>query len=379
MFACLLAYLLCMLVSEVPTTTSCAELEFRCESGACVHTSQRCDGTPDCPDQSDEKDCHTSAATTFPTTPSAGCGEFEFQCKSDANACIHWSWRCDDDPDCPDESDEENCTTVTPATPTTTTPESTTAAIGCDENEFQCKSGSRGCIRSSWRCDNAADCPDGSDEENCNTTAPTTPATAAPHSTTPAIVCGEFEFQCKSDASACIHWSWRCDGDPDCPDHSDEKHCNITTPLTPAMDSFVNSDCGEFEFQCESDPTACIHWSWRCDDDPDCPDHSDEKNCNATTTTATPTTITQATSTTATTTTTTAPSEPSTASSMCEENQFHCQSDPEDICIPKSSRCDGYPDCPGESDEENCRPNCVNPADQTGCPGKSVSVISSSA
>ena len=37
--------------------------------------------------------------------------------------------------------------------------------IGCDSNEFTCQNGN--CIRDSWKCDGDNDCGDGSDERDC--------------------------------------------------------------------------------------------------------------------------------------------------------------------------------------------------------------------
>ncbi|KXJ28790.1 Frizzled-5 [Exaiptasia diaphana] len=44
-------------------------------------------------------------------------------------------------------------------------------------------------------------------------------------------VCLDSEFQCGDYKKSCIHKSWLCDGEPDCPDSSDERYCH-----TPAMD-----------------------------------------------------------------------------------------------------------------------------------------------
>ena len=40
-----------------PSPTNCTEDEFTCGNGVCVQSTQECDFTDDCGDQSDEMDC----------------------------------------------------------------------------------------------------------------------------------------------------------------------------------------------------------------------------------------------------------------------------------------------------------------------------------
>lgn len=84
--------------------------------------------------------------------------------------------------------------------------------------------------------------------------------------------CGEGEFKC-DDSSRCIDIKWKCDGDFDCGDHSDEtSNCTYTgfdDPETCRPDT---------EFKCVTSG-ECIHKSWKCDGDADCIDSSDEREC----------------------------------------------------------------------------------------------------
>jgi hypothetical protein len=79
------------------------------------------------------------------------------------------------------------------------------AEAACLDNQFQCQSGR--CIAATWKCDGEADCPDNSDENNC-------PGRSG---------CTSSEFEC--DNGNCIRSSWVCDGDNDCGDRSDEQNC----------------------------------------------------------------------------------------------------------------------------------------------------------
>nr|XP_013002072.1 low-density lipoprotein receptor-related protein 8 isoform X2 [Cavia porcellus] len=195
-------------------------------SHKCVPASWRCDGEKDCEGGADEAGCATL------------CAPHEFQCGN--RSCLASVFVCDGDDDCGDGSDERGC-----------------ADLACGPREFHCGDSS-GCIPDRWVCDRQFDCEDGSDEvaEHCGRAGQGT--TSAPAACAPST-----QFSCRS--GECIYLGWRCDGDHDCKDKSDEADCPVL------------ATCREDEFQC-GDGT-CVLEIKRCNQARDCPDGSDEAGC----------------------------------------------------------------------------------------------------
>lgn len=112
----------------------------------------------------------------------------------------------------------------------------------CTSGQHSC-GGSEKCIPWYWKCDGEPDCEDKSDE----------PATC------PARHCATQTFQCGN--GNCTSFPTICDKTDDCGDGTDEQNCNFK--------------CRKTEFKCISSG-RCIPLSWRCDGDADCKDGSDE-------------------------------------------------------------------------------------------------------
>ncbi|XP_026091548.1 low-density lipoprotein receptor-related protein 1B [Carassius auratus] len=139
--------------------------------------------------------------------------------------------------------------------------------------------------------------------------------------------CGPAEFQCQNQR--CIQLSWKCDGDEDCSDGSDED---------PHLCS--NRSCPADQFKCLNN--RCIPKRWLCDGTDDCGSNEDESNrtCSAQT---------------------------------CQPGQFPCENG---RCIPANWRCDRDDDCGDQSDESStCDFPTCEPLTQFGCTnGRCISV-----
>ncbi|XP_061694919.1 low-density lipoprotein receptor-related protein 8-like isoform X3 [Syngnathoides biaculeatus] len=213
--------------SEV--TEECEDGQFQCNNKRCIPTLWRCDDDDDCSDNSDEENCRKQT-----------CPPDKFDCGG-SNKCVSLSWRCDGERDCENGADEEDCASD---------------AKACPAGQFMCAN--RKCLAAVHVCDGDDDCGDGSDELKC----------------TSPLTCGPNRLRCNS--SECVPLMWSCDGDPDCADASDEgpERCGDGAGARP---THRRANCAAQEFRCANG--ECVRLSWKCDGDPDCKDKSDELDC----------------------------------------------------------------------------------------------------
>ncbi|XP_025940300.1 low-density lipoprotein receptor-related protein 2 [Apteryx rowi] len=164
----------------------------------------------------------------------------------------------------------------------------------CSSTQFLCADTER-CIPIWWKCDGQRDCRDGSDEPP----------------TCPHRYCPVGQFQCNDGNCTSSHFL--CNTRPDCPDRSDED------PVLCA-----NHQCETHQWQCAN--KRCIPEAWQCDRENDCGDNSDEDSTHC-------------------------------ASRTCPPGQFKCDNG---RCIPQSWKCDVDDDCGDNSDEPFHE--CMGPA-----------------
>ncbi|XP_014661661.1 PREDICTED: low-density lipoprotein receptor-related protein 12-like [Priapulus caudatus] len=157
-------------------------------------------------------------------------------------------------------------------------------SMGCPNN-YHCDN--RKCILAEWKCDGQDQCGDNSDEINCK--------------------CSAGKKQCGNEEEDCYSAQTQtCDGTLHCLNGRDERGCGV---------------CPSDMIRC-SKVQGCYNPEDRCNGVPHCADKSDEANCSA---------------------------------HVCspERGLFMCRNA---RCIQRSWTCDGMADCGGDdtSDEDSC-------------------------
>ena len=228
---------------ESETKHHCSQESFDCGNNNCINIVLLCDGHDNCGNGADELDCPEVDPDEFDKlTPNQRedfdqqmsnlkesiknerlCDNGYFDCGN--SNCIKSRFRCDDDDDCDNEEDEKDCQ------------EGSSFVLSddssCGPKHLECR-GERFCIPKKWLCDGHADCVSGNDEVNC-TAISECKGFSCPNTRIKKANLGNMTeckgFRCKN--GDCIPGYWRCDGDEDCKDDSDEQDCMALADPTP--------------------------------------------------------------------------------------------------------------------------------------------------
>ena len=261
----------------------------------------------------------------------------------------------------------------------------------CLNGHFTCQDGT--CILEHYVCDGVTDCPDSSDEVDCDHVCTFVDESVTErkdcflscHSSN--CTCSELYFHCS--LGGCVPWSRVCDGVNDCPNNEDEHICQFyylgsssLMPITRYSDRlhFTDDTAPILEdFHCQMG--ASIELTLKNDLVPDCMDQSDESEYQTFLREGSKTTYSSNTS------LCHGPEETTCVQnfpgvcyprhlyciyelhqlgtvgckngghlSNCQyhtcPSQFKC---PDAYCVPVHTICDGKQDCPDGEDESNCQ------------------------
>ncbi|CAL2030336.1 unnamed protein product [Caenorhabditis brenneri] len=203
----------------------------------------------------------------------------------------------------------------------------------CDlSKEFDCGTGSLGCLPITWQCDNIKDCHNGADETNCEPNG-----------------CQEGELLCQS--GNCVKSRYKCDGFPDCDDGSDEQSCEynprrFNVPYHFGDPNLYINNGGFDEDGCVpgfgycSKQKFCIPNRSFCDGKMDCfVGNEDELRCTRDELTGIPYMFMRYIK------------YPCKDQFVCKTNETH----KDEVCIEMNEICNGKKECPlGDDESEKC-------------------------